>query len=213
MIRGVIYCYISPSGKKYVGQTIHEEKRKDAHRDQAMKRESNYAFHRAIRKYGYNNFEYRVLDLVVVEDKTICLSLLRCLEGFWITKLKTIGIGGYNMIKAKESNLGGIAKGVLWRQTLYSLNISNRMGKLIKRIRAIAKEITTKNYKSRASIAKGVGVSGTEVNRIMNHTIFSKFFTLDEFGNFKKNYNVAFELKDIEVLFKNIDEFKISKKE
>ena len=31
MIEGIIYCYHSPSNKYYIGQTIHESKRKRQH--------------------------------------------------------------------------------------------------------------------------------------------------------------------------------------
>ena len=56
---GIIYKYTSPSGKCYIGQTTDSSKRKSKH-----KRESKFLktkFATAIRKYGFENFEYEIL--------------------------------------------------------------------------------------------------------------------------------------------------------
>ena len=51
---GVIYMYTSPSGKKYIGQTVNESKRKSQHKNQTTK--SKTLFGKAIIKYGFENF-------------------------------------------------------------------------------------------------------------------------------------------------------------
>lgn len=58
-IPGVIYLYTNKiNGKVYIGQTIgDEENRKKSHRLS----KDEYPFHCAIRKYGWDNFEYKVI--------------------------------------------------------------------------------------------------------------------------------------------------------
>lgn len=65
-MKGIIYSYESPIGKYYIGQTKHEKTRKSAHKKNA-ERDFNTHFYRAIRKYGFDNFKYKVLEKVDVE--------------------------------------------------------------------------------------------------------------------------------------------------
>ena len=90
----VIYCYhCIPTGKKYVGQTMHEERRKYHHRWLAIEKSSQQAFHRAIRKYGWDSFIYGVIEQT--DDKNR--------EAYWIEELNTMS-EGYNMTTGGESN-------------------------------------------------------------------------------------------------------------
>lgn len=60
---GVIYKYTSPSGKCYIGQTVNETRRKYGHRNNAFNgnhKDYDKPFYRAIRKYGWDSFEYRI---------------------------------------------------------------------------------------------------------------------------------------------------------
>ena len=60
---GVIYMYTSPSNKKYVGQTIRLNKRIEQHINSSRDKNDtsyDYAFHRAIRKYGYDNMKFEI---------------------------------------------------------------------------------------------------------------------------------------------------------
>ena len=60
MIDGVIYKYVSPSGKVYIGQTTNEKER----RSNFLNSTCIYAGHKinkAREKYGVNNFEYEVI--------------------------------------------------------------------------------------------------------------------------------------------------------
>lgn len=57
---GIIYMYKSPSGKYYIGQTIRPKFRKNEHVSRAFNG-SELPFHRAIRKYGMDSFEYSIL--------------------------------------------------------------------------------------------------------------------------------------------------------
>lgn len=62
----IIYCYTNKiNGKKYVGQTKNEEQRIRGHKSSAFNpndKDYNYPFHAAIRKYGWDNFDYNVLE-------------------------------------------------------------------------------------------------------------------------------------------------------
>lgn len=64
---GIIYRYISPSEKSYVGQTIQGNTRKVQHKYNAH--DKSYAgyylpFYCAIRKYGWDSFQYEVLKTI-----------------------------------------------------------------------------------------------------------------------------------------------------
>lgn len=87
--KGIIYCAISPKGKKYFGQTIQTlEKRKQRHIRDA-KNGCNYRFHQALRKYNYN------FDWIIVEALTENLNEL---EEKYIKESKSMLYDfGYNM--------------------------------------------------------------------------------------------------------------------
>lgn len=58
----IIYCYTNKiNNKKYVGQTNNPERRQREHKSNAFNEKSvNYGsvFHKALRKYGWENFNY-----------------------------------------------------------------------------------------------------------------------------------------------------------
>ncbi len=62
----IIYCYTNKiNGKKYVGQTNSEKRRLNEHKSNAFNEKSvnyNSIFHKAIRKYGWESFEYEKLE-------------------------------------------------------------------------------------------------------------------------------------------------------
>lgn len=95
-ILGIIYCYTNVvTGKKYIGQTIHPEQRKRNHLHEAMVRDSDYYFHRSIRKHGWENFEYEVLEEV---DREI----LNERENHYINQFNTLWPYGYNQCLANS---------------------------------------------------------------------------------------------------------------
>lgn len=65
---GFVYCYTSPSGKKYIGKT------KTTLKTRAEANQRGYkgctAFYNAIQKYGYENFEVEILEEVPLEILT-----------------------------------------------------------------------------------------------------------------------------------------------
>lgn len=62
---GYIYCYTSPSGKKYIGKTIRSLKTRAGNNGSGYK--NCTALMRAFRKYGYQNFEIEILEEIPYE--------------------------------------------------------------------------------------------------------------------------------------------------
>jgi len=122
MRTGIIYCATSPSNKKYIGQTINGlKKRKNAHKTNALNKKYPQYFYRAIRKYGFDNFKWQILEEYKKEDRLNLLNILNERELYWIKSENTcdnkIGynekIGGNNgfqtdktKMKIKNSLLG-----------------------------------------------------------------------------------------------------------
>ena len=60
---GIIYgWYCTITDKWYIGQTIDEEGRFKRHIDDGINKRDNTHFHRALRKYGLDNWVYCVLE-------------------------------------------------------------------------------------------------------------------------------------------------------
>lgn len=94
------------NGKEYIGQTINNlEKRKAQHVDAALAERSNMYFHKAIRKYGQDNFDWEILH-----DGIINIDDLNRLEIYYIELYNTfngqgynLNVGGSNTITSKET--------------------------------------------------------------------------------------------------------------
>lgn len=74
---GFIYCYTSPSGKKYIGKT--KTTLKERAKNQAKGYKGCKAFYNAIQKYGWNNFEVEILEEVpldIIDDTEVEYILL-----------------------------------------------------------------------------------------------------------------------------------------
>lgn len=71
----IIYRYLNKkNGKVYIGQTCNESRRKYIHlRD--VKKGSKLAFHRAIREYGIDNFEYSVMVSNLSKSVADCVEI------------------------------------------------------------------------------------------------------------------------------------------
>lgn len=95
-MRGIIYCYTSPSGKKYIGQTKHEKDRKN----DFLNIKCNYSsgmckIDYARKKYGPENFIYEVIEEIFEDNIEILCNKLDFLETFYIEKFNTVK-NGYN---------------------------------------------------------------------------------------------------------------------
>lgn len=95
MLIGIIYKYISPSGKIYIGQTTDEEERRKAF----MNLKESYGglkINRARVKYGPENFSYEVIIRMTFNDVEEARDKLDELEEFYIRYYDSYK-KGYNM--------------------------------------------------------------------------------------------------------------------
>lgn len=90
---GIIYCYKNKvDGKCYIGQTGDEKKRKRDHKSAAIRNAPGCSyFHKAIRKYGMDGFEYTVLHSGKTREE------LNELERIEIENRNTMAPFGYNL--------------------------------------------------------------------------------------------------------------------
>ena len=89
------------NGKMYVGKTIKKlRERKSAHKHEASNCNDNRYFHKAIRKYGFENFKWEVIDYALSEEISFNM------EKYYIKKLKTKAPIGYNLTDGGEGVSG-----------------------------------------------------------------------------------------------------------
>lgn len=100
-INGIIYKAENiVNGKVYIGQTIRNiNVRKSIHKNNALKGESNIYFHRAIRKHGFDNFEWSILCECDSKEK------LNAIEKFYISAYRKM-TEVYNVTDGGEGALG-----------------------------------------------------------------------------------------------------------
>ena len=88
---GIIYgWYNTKSEKWYIGQTIRPEGRFKRHIDYAINKKDNCKFHRALRKYGLENWVYCVLE------DNILRANLNMREMYWVEEFDSF-YNGYNL--------------------------------------------------------------------------------------------------------------------
>lgn len=107
MYWGYIYCITCvKTGKAYIGQTIRTiDVRLMSHLKAALKRNSEYTIHKAIRKYGLSCFEIEELDCVECETLSDLKDDLDNLEKFYIQYYDTYH-DGYNMTVGGQGTQG-----------------------------------------------------------------------------------------------------------
>lgn len=88
-----IYMLTSPSGKKYIGQTINLKNRMQKYACNDSK--GQVAIYRAIEKYGWKNFDVDILLEVKKNDKA--RGVLNIFEYAFIKKVNTVYPYGYNL--------------------------------------------------------------------------------------------------------------------
>ena len=117
------------NGKQYVGYTIKSlEERKKTHLYKSRSKPGKhyfYIFKEAIRKYGFESFEWSVLD--------DCISLEESCEKeiFYIKKLNTISPNGYNLT---EGGNGGVPSDETKKKISISLKKYYKKNKWVDRV-------------------------------------------------------------------------------
>ena len=99
MYKGIIYKYISPSGKIYIGQTINESQRRKTFKNINL-RYAGGKIDIARNKYGPDKFKYSIEAIIEKENREELLNSLNELEIYYISKYNSFE-NGYN------STLGG----------------------------------------------------------------------------------------------------------
>ncbi len=107
MAQGLIYRAVSPNGKKYYGFTSALlEWRKYYHR-KFFNRGKKTRFYSAIKKHGWENFQWETIEIHSRENKKELRKILCEREIFWIEKDKTfLKEHGYNMTKGGDGRFG-----------------------------------------------------------------------------------------------------------
>jgi group I intron endonuclease len=99
----VVYMIKSPSGKVYIGRTTDFNRRMIEHKSTAVKSYSNkydYALYKAIRKYGWDRFETRIL--FETDDENM------------LKKVEEEFIIAYDSVKRGYNNMYGSDGGDIW---------------------------------------------------------------------------------------------------
>lgn len=123
MTEGVIYIFKNKiNGKIYVGKTTREKARYKEH-----KRASDDSFfHFAIRKWGFDNFEYLILERLKYPDRKITNHELDILEKQYISLYGSNNSNkGYNLTDGGEGGCGCIRR----KETRDKMSVS-KMGEL-----------------------------------------------------------------------------------
>lgn len=132
-MEGIIYKYTSPSNKVYIGQTINESKRKNTHKNAEFNNDCRLPyFYNAIRKYGFNNFKYEVIERIYfsLEERDSIYEKLNSLEEYYISFYKSNDLNfGYNITKGGNN----VSPKTYKKVNQYSLD-----GKFIKSYMSIA---------------------------------------------------------------------------
>ena len=123
MLKGRIYCVTCLlNGKMYFGQTVHSVKRRMVGHIYSAQRGSDHKFHRAIRKYGEENFLVEEVLTVSAPTKEILKKKLDYVEMRLIKRFNT-KIDGYNstdggegLVNLSEESLAKISKALKGRK-------------------------------------------------------------------------------------------------
>ena len=113
-MKGVIYCYhCIPTGKKYIGQTIHKENRKRQHANDC-ERGVNNKFYRAVRKYGWEFFIYGIIEEydvdVLNEQELFYIDYYDSYNNGYNSTIGGEGVRGFNPSKETRKKQSVAAK-------------------------------------------------------------------------------------------------------
>ena len=96
-MNGIIYIMTNNfSGKSYIGLTKNFSKRMNAHKHLSSKDEPKQYIHRAIKKYGWDNF-----SKIILRENIESREKLEIAEIFYISFYDTF-YNGYNMTRGEK---------------------------------------------------------------------------------------------------------------
>lgn len=108
-MKGIIYKYTNKiNGKAYIGQTVDSKNRHLKHLKSSYdKKQKDYGvyFHKAIRKYGIDNFKYEIIVVISSPSKEELRRQLNKAEIFYIDQFDTYK-NGYNLTIGGEGSFG-----------------------------------------------------------------------------------------------------------
>ena len=110
MIQGIIYMFTNKiNGKMYIGQTIDETRRIRRHLYAANHPDSTknegQPFVHALREFGFDNFDYAILERVLAKNLNELRKILDEKERYYIELYDSIN-NGYNITKGGRGMLG-----------------------------------------------------------------------------------------------------------
>lgn len=141
---GIIYMFTNKvNGKKYIGKTINPAER---YRNHKYANEDS-VFHRAIKKYGFENFEYEILESHFYNSKDESNDQLNELEKFYIKKYESnIDINGYNISEGGEGTSGHHRKWETRLKISESKKGNNNPMKKSENRKKVSETLKSKNY-------------------------------------------------------------------
>ena len=184
MNAGIIYKYTSPSNKVYIGQTVDEQGRISKHKWQAKNNPKDY-FHKALAKYGFNNFKYEVLFYTKSNSKENLKVILNTMEKYYIKKYQS-NIKGYNLTdggegilnastetrdKIRKANLGRKKSSTQIRKISNTLKEGYASGRIkvmgAKKVIVYLNGKFYKQYDSCADASRELGTSKTSIANVL----------------------------------------------
>ncbi|HPI82748.1 MAG TPA: GIY-YIG nuclease family protein [Candidatus Paceibacterota bacterium] len=176
MYSGIIYQAISPSGKKYFGQSISSlDERKTGHYKAAFYKKLDYPFYKAIRSYGWDNFEWSIIETCSNSSKIQLIKELDEREKFWIEKERTF-IGkygdefGYNLTEGGNSIISEFSIEIKKKisKTLRGRNLNEKTKKKISESLLKKKMRRSDETKKKISLANSGKIHSLESRKNMS---------------------------------------------
>lgn len=209
-----IYCYTSPSGKKYIGQAKNFIKRHKGHisiSNNVNSRAYNHQFHKAIRKYGIENFKIDILEYNIKtkqelnEKEKFYISLYDTFRNGYNSTLG--GDGGNTFVNKSEKEITEIRKKTSEKNKIQvvAININNIDDIYIfDGIIDASKKLTSmlnENYES-CNISRVCKYNHNQKEYIENHKTFRTKIKNMTFL-YKNDYDLLSK-QDIQIILNNV---------
>ncbi len=165
MIIYSIYKFVNKiNGKVYIGFTNNPKRRKSCHKHLAQFRKTKSLFHKAIRKYGLENFHWQII--YQSKDKDHCKNVM---EKFFIKENNSISPKGYNITPGGDG-------GILYEKVLQRM-LTNNPGKTKESLDKKTSVIQAKNIitgetlivKNRKTFAEQNDIPYTSIGWALQH--------------------------------------------